>query len=532
MNNNIMSAWPIPEFEPRPIQTTALEWIQDRYPDTKYFFVQAPVGSGKSLIGMTAANWMAQQVDARNHSYILTPQRILQRQYEQAFDKKILSSLYGKSNYTCRTRNTTCDIGGVLRPPCQPCPYRTAKGKAIYAKNTVLNYKIALLAFKYTGIFKRRPLIVLDECHTVEEYLTEIDAAVISSGRAKKYGVKWVDHDQLKDAYDWTNQVYLPKVDMHLVDLESELSHLINNEYAEPTDAELRKLRELNKLIEHLDTIREVTIKPIEEVHQNFVFVHDKETKKFKRLNGGYNFKRILDPYGGKFLFMSSTILNYRGFCRDLDIDPEKSAYIDLTSEFKPESRPVFFMPQMKMNAQWKTTENNQKRIKMLDKILELTEMHKDDSGIIHTGNFAITRWLVEELELTIPQKIFHHLPESGDDRNAIIDAFQSHTKPALLISPSITEGLDLTDDLARFAIIAKVPFGFLGDQWIKRRMELSKEWYQRRALIDVIQGAGRIVRSQEDWGNTYILDESFRFLFQQGQDSVPKWWKDAYRVM
>ena len=528
-----MAAWPIPEFEPRPIQTTALEWIQDQYPDTKYFFVQAPVGSGKSLIGMTAAKWMAQQAGERyNHSYILTPQRILQRQYEQAFDKTMLASLYGKSNYTCRTRNTTCDIGGVLRPPCNPCPYRTAKGKAIYAKNTVLNYKIALLAFKYTGIFKRRPLIILDECHTVEEYLTEIDAAVITSGRAKTYGVKWEQHDQLEQAYQWTNEVYLPKVDMYLNDLDSELSHIIHNEFAEPTDAELKKLRELNKLNEHVDTIREVTIKPIEEVNQLFVFVHDKETKKFKRLNGGYNFKRILNPYGDKFLFMSSTILNYRGYCRDLDIDPEQSAYIDLTSEFKPESRPVFFMPQTKMNAQWNKPDNTLGRSKMISKIMEILEMHKDDSGIIHTGNFAIARWLVENLELSAPQKIYHHNPESGDDRNSVIDAFQADPKPAILISPSITEGLDLKDDLARFAIIVKCGFPYLGDQWIKRRMQLSKEWYNRRTVINIIQGAGRIVRSKEDWGNTYILDTSWQYLYNQTQDHIPQWWKDAYRVV
>ena len=183
------------------------------------------------------------------------------------------------------------------------------------------------------------------------------------------------------------------------------------------------------------------------------------------------------------------------------------------------------------MNAQWSKPDNTLGRSKMLSKVMEILEMHKDDSGIIHTGNFAIARWLVENIELSAPQKVFHHNPESGDDRGKIIDAFQNYKHPAVLISPSITEGLDLKDDLARFAIIAKVPFGFLGDQWIKKRMEMSKEWYQRRALIDIIQGAGRVVRSEDDWGNTYILDESFRYLFQQGHDSVPGWWKDAYRV-
>jgi len=527
---HILDAWAIPAFTPRPIQTTALEWIQDQYPDTKYFFVQAPVGSGKSLIGVTAAKWMAQQSDLRNQSYILTPQRILQRQYEESF-KNDIASLYGKSNYPCKNRATTCDIGGILKPPCPGCPYRSAKGRARTADNTVLNYNIALLAFKYTHIFDKRPLIVLDECHTTEEYLTEIDAASINSGRAKKFKVKWQHHDKMPDAVKWTNEEYVPKVIQYLTELENELGHLLDNEYADPTNSELKKLRELNRLQEHLDTIQEITLKDQAIINERFVYCHDKQSKKFKRLNGGYNFKRILEPYAERFLFMSSTILNYRGLCRDLDIDPDKSAYIDLTSEFEPKNRPIFFMPQTKMNAAWTKPENTLGRSKMISKIMEILEMHKDDSGIIHTGNFAIARWIVENLELAAPQKIFHHNPESGDDRNKIIDAFQKYKQPSVLISPSITEGLDLKDDLARFAIIAKVPFGFLGDQWIKRRLDLSKEWYQRRALIDIIQGSGRVVRSVDDWGNTYILDESFRYLFMQGQDSVPKWWKDAYRV-
>ena len=526
-----MDAWPIPEFTPRPIQEEALNWIQDMYPSTKYFFIQAPVGSGKSLIGMTASKWMANQSEHPKSSYILTPQRILQRQYEREFAPDLVS-LYGKSNYTCSSRNTTCDIGGVLRPPCERCPYRMAKAAARSSNNTVLNYTIALLAFKYTQIFKTRPVIILDECHTAEEHLTEIDAATITSHRAKKYNVGWKQHDHLPDAVEWTNKVYLPKVDLYLSELEDDLAHIINNEFAEPTDAELRKLKELNKVQEHVDVIREITLQPMEDINQLFVYCHDKETKKFKRLNGGYNFKRILEPYGEKFIFMSSTILNYRGFCRDLSIDPEQSAYIDLSSEFEPKNRPVFFMPQMKMNAQWKAPTNVSNRKKMAEKVLEILEMHKEDSGIIHTGNFAIARWLVDEIQYAAPQRIYHHNPESGDDRNQVIDAFQNDPKPSVLISPSITEGLDLKDGLARFAIIAKVPFGFLGDQWIKKRMNLSKEWYNRRAMIDIIQGAGRVVRSSEDWGNTYILDESFRYLFMQTQDSVPQWWKDAYRVV
>jgi Rad3-related DNA helicase len=101
--------------------------------------------------------------------------------------------------------------------------------------------------------------------------------------------------------------------------------------------------------------------------------------------------------------------------------------------------------------------------------------------------------------------------------------------KPAILISPSITEGLDLVDDCARFAIFAKIPFGQLTDTWIKARMDISQKWYQLRALTDVIQGGGRIVRSSDDYGVVYILDSSFKYLYSNTKQYLPSWWKEAY---
>jgi Rad3-related DNA helicase len=53
-----------------------------------------------------------------------------------------------------------------------------------------------------------------------------------------------------------------------------------------------------------------------------------------------------------------------------------------------------------------------------------------------------------------------------------------------------------------------------------------------RQAMISIIQGGGRVVRSPEDWGNTYILDESFGFLWNKYKKNAPQWWKDAFTVV
>jgi len=227
-----------------------------------------------------------------------------------------------------------------------------------------------------------------------------------------------------------------------------------------------------------------------------------------------------------KFLLMSSTILNHKSFCRDLGIDPSKAAFLSMESEFPSDERPVYYVPKMRMNAQWKSDDNNAQLKNYIDYMTQIINMHENDSGIIHTTNFAIAEYLVKNLK--VPHRILHHNPDGRDDRNKVINAFTRNKKPSILISPSITEGLDLVDDMARFAIFAKLGFPYMGDQWIKARMQLSKEWYQRQTNINLIQGCGRIVRSNTDWGNVYILDSSFGYLYSQTSHMFPDWWKDS----
>ena len=523
---SILDYWPI-ESPPRPNQIKALEWLENQ--TAKYVILEAPVGSGKSLIGLTYSRFLS----GRNgHSFILTPQRILQEQYERTMGEHALASLYGKSNYPCNQKNTTCDIGGLVKPRCDSCPYERAKSHAKSKPNVVFNYKLALLLFGYTQVFDPRQLMILDECHTVEEHLTEFNAITVYEKRAEKFGIKWRPQITIKYAHKWLKETYLPAANKYLKKQFEIVEPLLDKGSSDLTQRDIKTLREYNSLEDHIDDIAEFLHMPLIDIEENFVLVHDKTMMKFKHITGAENFHKIVEPKADKFLFMSSTILDHKGFCRDLGISLDDVAFLSLDSEFPVDNRPIFYMPQMKMNAAWKNDENEKSREKMLATVKDILELHKDESGIIHTANFQIAKWLVEELELSAHQQILHHNPDSGDDRNAIINQYMTTPKPTVLISPSITEGLDLVGDLGRFAIFAKVPFGFLGDQWIKKRLDMSQSWYQRRALIDVIQGGGRVVRSSDDKGNVYILDASWAYLFSQTGAMVPKWWSESYCVL
>jgi len=60
----------------------------------------------------------------------------------------------------------------------------------------------------------------------------------------------------------------------------------------------------------------------------------------------------------------------------------------------------------------------------------------------------------------------------------------------------------------------------------------MSSEWYQRQTLINIIQGGGRIIRTEDDIGTVYIIDASFGYLYKTAHHIIPRWWKDAYTIV
>jgi len=503
------------ERPPRETQIKALNWLVDNK-HYKYIFLESPVGSGKSMVGMTFSRYMG------NHSYALTPQIILQHQYEDDFKsyKPLgIASFYGKANYKCEPKGgVSCAIGSVVKPRCDNCPYNNARDAAVRANNTIMNYKMALSAWKYTKIFKKdeeivkRKLLICDEGHTLEGHLVQFDAIQLTD--------KWCEEHYLKMPQKRTRNIRVI-IDFLRTEYYQSLVDAYDNLLTEvelmqgSQDARMvsKKTKELKYIESQLNTCTEILRMSMDDIENDYVMVETPFGVELKRLYAHYSFNTIVKPIADKFLFMSSTFLGKAECCDELGLDPDEVAYISLDSEFDPDNRPVVYMPQMKMNFKWSDANQVKNRKNMLANIQKVALMHEGENGIIHTGSFAIAEWLIEHLDIKT-HEIIHHNPGSDLNRNeAIAEFLDSDSTPSILISPSSTEGLDLKYELGGFAIFAKVPFGNMGDAWIKKRMTISPAWYQRRAMIDIIQGGGRVVRTPDDEGTTYILDGSFGYL-------------------
>jgi Rad3-related DNA helicase len=104
---------------------------------------------------------------------------------------------------------------------------------------------------------------------------------------------------------------------------------------------------------------------------------------------------------------------------------------------------------------------------------------------------------------------------ENSREKAGMIELFKKK-KDAVLMGPSLLEGLDLKDDISRFQIFFKVPYPNLNEPLIKAKLNTSNEWYDWKTGISIMQGVGRSVRSESDWAITYILDASFKNLINK----------------
>lgn len=536
MDRNIFDSWPHADKQVREKQQATLEWLQEQ--SAKFLIVQAPVGSGKSLIGMTFSRFLS--MDGKGSSYILTPQKVLQKQYEDSFNRESdhLLSLYGKQNYACDNKNTTCDIGSAVKPRCPQCPYRDTFSQALLTPNLVMNYKLALLMFNFHPKFSdasKRKLLVADECHVLESHLVEFDAISINRRFVEgKLGMKWQIMQTMGDVVEWVKDEYQPRLLDYFQKLEDQVLPILNGN-RKPSTSDVKLVRHYNSVDEHVGEMDFIMHVPLDSLAAKRVLIKEGTAYRFKSIYGRDNFK-LIDDKAERFLFMSGTV-DRRGFCNDIGIPYEDAAFFSIDSEIPKKNRPIQYLPVMKVNAEWERPDRKEERDNLILTIKTILDLHENDSGVIHTGNFKLADWIVTQLKTFAKQndiELVHHNPsedESGD-RNEAIEHYMEVAaagKRAVLISPSVTEGLDLADDLGRFSITVKVPFGNLGDDWIKTRMQLSGEWYRRQAVFHVLQASGRTVRSASDKGTTYILDENWERLMKSSLALIPQWWRDAY---
>lgn len=83
----------------------------------------------------------------------------------------------------------------------------------------------------------------------------------------------------------------------------------------------------------------------------------------------------------------------------------------------------------------------------------------------------------------------------------------------------------------SRFQIICKIPYpNFFDNEQLARRVEIDRRYLTWLTALKLVQSYGRSVRSDTDFADTYILDESIYKFLKDAAKMLPGWFLEAIR--
>jgi Rad3-related DNA helicase len=156
--------------------------------------------------------------------------------------------------------------------------------------------------------------------------------------------------------------------------------------------------------------------------------------------------------------------------------------------------------------------------------IKKLLDKYSTSKGVIHTNSFELSNWIQKSIK--DKRLIFH----DSTNKDEMLRMHCESKLPTVIVSPSMDTGVSFDDDLARFQIIAKVPYPTLGSQKNKMRQINNPDWYAWKTVSGIIQMSGRPVRSNRDYADTIIIDGSFGDVMKHSSHFLPNWIQNAIK--
>jgi ATP-dependent DNA helicase DinG len=540
---------------PRPKQVDALTKINEAFRSGKRVVaLEMPTGGGKSPICITVARAMRA---ANGRTHFLTVQKSLQDQYTRDFPAPEVEALKGRSNYPCSHPNgggrscadapcssvkkgilPECVVGGEesdqrrratqlqIRPEEQLCPYWRQLQLCNDNPITLFNFSSFLFQQRIKR-FGKRDLMIIDEAHKIEGQMMSFVTLELTEFALSIIGVE-IDRDitTREQLMEWLRE---NKV---LSTIQERLDHKGDNSDEESFEGELSKVE--NEALRELQMKLEIFLGAAE----NSEWIY--ETVKYNDRRGEQTKKIVARPIFGKSfaqdllfskadraLVMSATILDVKLWAKNLGFAPGEVALVQTACDFPPENRPIHLEYAGAMGFKWFSPDQNPKdptEPKFYRKVSQILTRHAGQRGLIHCQSGALAKAIFQGVESD--RLLFQ---DHFDNKDELFAAHRA--KPdSVIVSPGIKEGFDFRDDLARFQIIAKVPWASMTDKVVKERMNREPEWYSWLTALDLVQSYGRIVRSKDDWGYSYIVDSGFESFCSRNGGILPVWFREAFR--
>ena len=543
--DRIFEGFPAPSY--RGNQEQALRDVREAFAaGNDVVLVRAPTGSGKSLLARAIAGCARRADEAEpkeaTDAYYTTPQ--VSQLDDVATDDLLddLKIIRGKGNYDCILPGE--HDTPVNRAPCvrekgfdctvrHRCPYFS--DRAIASSRSIAAMTLAyFMQTAGSDVFRKRDVVVVDEAHGLAEWAERYATIEIKPRTVPVWDDVGVP--EVSNADDPVDRAARFAETLMGVCKRAKDDLLTKPELTPDEAARRDRLQELHgELKWFVDDYRDPTSATTWVVDQESGAPtaggegsgHEGSPLVIKPLNPEKYLHHTVWDRGNKFALLSATILNKDAFCRQVGLDPENVALVDVGHTFPVENRPLYDVTQGKM-----TYQHRDETIPKIARLLvRLMAKHPDQKGLVHAHSYGIQEQLATLLaEFGVGDRVRIH---TRDDRDAELEAWKATDEPELFLSVKMEEALDLKGELCRWQVLCKAPYLNTNDSRVERRLEEGQwAWYHRAALRTVIQACGRVVRAPDDYGDTYLADSSLLDLFDRAEPDMPDWFADQVARM
>jgi len=544
IGNVVDDVWAAPGYREHQ-RETVVDIVEKLYiEDCDVVLLQCPTGGGKSIV-IDAVTGVVDAVLGRK-SFSTTPLNALVDQIEDDEFLDDVITVKGRNNYTCvhpQDRGTSVDSAICQRDDSFECEYKhrphTAGGCPYYGRKMVAQNRskvVTNLSFLMANAmipdvadagFDPREMLAVDECQGVDDFAL-LFVGVTVSERSVPIDFEGLSFpssgaDQ-RDVIEWLETDVMYRVTSTIEQLESEKDGLT---FGQKQQDQLEDLRRFTQKVTNF-------IADAQDHEWAMTIDTDGATRsiEFEPIHVGRFMDNYLWSQSNKVLCASATIPP--NFVEEVGLDDRSVARIEVPSTFPPERRPVITTESVGKMTQ---SERDTTLPKMADQIGRIADIWDGHAGIVHCNSYRIAERLYDRLPHDVTQRT---RLQDGDDReqslqdwiDAPVDETGSYRYVGgqLFLSVAMAEGISLDDAQARFNIVAKASYPFLGDERVSYRInELNDwNWYSSQAAIDLQQAAGRTTRSREDWSATYVLDDSAVQLIERNDHLFENWFLDA----
>lgn len=521
---DITELFPFNSF--RPYQQKVLIQARNAFEHGKeVVIIEGPTGFGKSPVNIALGKYF-------KPSFYTTPQVKLVRQVAKDFGERKLAidggegpimTLLGRNNYICRASgqpSDKCRLRNTAKCSEQDkCTYWRQKAATLEADVAILTFAM-LIVNSYImggGKFTPRDLLIVDECHSLEGQTASMFAGVAISPYAVPGEVRDKFWSKVKNKLPTSTRMedyltVLKQVDSICLNLTMECWEKTNQE----------KIRNYRRKLSYV-------LKEYEKGHTWVVNRKKVRWKgktyvrpKFKPIKVSRFLRRHVWGQARKILLTSATVpfrSNIQRWLYRIGLGDKPFAFLKAPMSFPVKHRPIITssiggkMTCSNEHRNWKRNIRTVKRI---------IKKHKNERGVIHTQSYKRAKHVARSL---FGYSVFLHDKKKID--GDVIDAWSASRKK-ILLSPAVSEGVDLKDELCRYQILLKVPYPSVGDARVKYLLDKKKDWkwYYSEASRDIVQMYGRAVRSHDDHAILYVIDGSFHDILRKS--SFPKWFLEA----